>query len=850
MLRGELWTTLGKLKEAHECYEAATAVAIEPPGLGVESWADAFITQHASLHAQGKNNDALAGLVPLLERKDLSPDKLALLHRALGNTYRSAANWHKAEHHLSLAVEMAKSHGDQARETEWTAELGRVYRSSGLLQKALTLQKVAYEAAIERGNVAQLAAVCGYIGFTNYSLQPPNHEEAIRYLGVRLLVAEKVLRDEPGVRWCLNNLGKVYHSMGILHPAVQCFRKSLELVKGTGNLLGEGTALGNLGSVLRDSGRYEEAVKYHEQYLLDADKGTRMDLGGKAIMLRELALDHLLMWDAEKTRGGLEKSRMYLEKSRGCAIQGLLTLSQMRSHLDPTDDQLKLGDHEKNQSRLYSILQYSMCELDQYESALLVSEMGRARALCDLMKSRSRVESDFSTQISNLFAENFKQDLVDMLYARLTSLANQLSTSILIYSVVEEPKFTGQTQQRKWLFIWVVGKGGVIHFERKFISYKEIQLVLEEDYRSIMSRDIGLKKEKKIVDAKTSAGEEVQSIPSPTDTTSKSNVCPSPSSKFVPPISSTTSSPTATQPFHWYDVLIAPIKDHIKDPGAIGAATPRLVIIPHNFLFSVPFSALRDPDGNSLVKDFVISYAPSLSILHHLARKSCSMPSEQGGVPFIVGNPVMPLPDILQLPGAEDEAITVHNILNGELCLNEHATKQKVVSSVARRPVIHLATHALLGDSVAEHLEVVMASKEGSSGDYAVRGAVVLAKSSPTCSGILTSREVQELDLSACEMITLSCCRTACGKVTGDGILGLSRALLVAGPTCLVTTLWPIEDRPTVQFMHAFYTHYKGSRDAASSMRNAMLSLIGEGFSLEHWAAFCVSGVSPGMLQQ
>ena len=848
MLRGDLWTVLGKLKEAHQCYEAASAMATKLPSLGVERWADAVITLQACLHAQGKNNDALAGLVPLLERKDLSQDKLALLHRTLGNAYRSAANWHKAEQHLSSAVEIAKSLGDRARETEWTGELGRVYRSSGLHQKALTLQKLAYKAALNRGNVSQLAATCGYIGFTNYSLQQPDHKEAIKYLGVRLLLAEKVLQDRPGVRWCLNNLGKVYHSMGILQPAVECFRKSLELVKGTGNLLGEGTALGNLGSVLRDSGRYEEAAKYHEQYLLDADKGTRMDLGGKAIMLRELALDHLLMWDVEKAQGNLEKSRKCLEKSRSCAIQGLLTLSRMRSHLAQTDDQLKLGDHEKNQARLYDILQYCLCELGQYESALLVSEMGRARALRDLMKSRSSVESDFSTEISQLFVENFKQDMVDRLCTQLTSLANQLSASILIYSVVEEPKLTSQTRQRRWLFVWVipVGKGGVIHFERKLISCEEIQLILEEDYHSITSRDIGLRKEKKTADAKTGVGDDVQSTLPPS---SSADVSPTLSSNAVHPISSTTSSPTATQPFRWYGILIAPIIHHVRGLGAIGA-TPRLLIIPHNFLFSVPFAALRDPDGNFLVKEFVISYAPSLSILDLLARKSSSMKSEQRSIPFIVGNPVMPLTDIVQLPGAEEEATTVHSILGGELCLNEHATKQKVVSSAAHSPVIHLATHALLGDSVAEHLEVVKANKEGSNGDYAVRGAVVLAKTSSTCSGILTSREVQELDLSDCEMITLSCCRTACGKVTGDGILGLSRALYVAGAMCLVTTLWPIEDKPTVQLMRVFYTHYSSSRDAASSMRNAMLSLISSGYSLEHWAAFCISGVSPGMLQR
>ena len=110
MLRGDLWTAFGKLIEAQKCYEAATAMAAEPSMLGMESWAVALIIRQTCLHAQGKNDDALAGLVSL--QKEISPDTLALLYRTLGNIYRSAANWHKAEEHLSMAVEMAKSHGD------------------------------------------------------------------------------------------------------------------------------------------------------------------------------------------------------------------------------------------------------------------------------------------------------------------------------------------------------------------------------------------------------------------------------------------------------------------------------------------------------------------------------------------------------------------------------------------------------------------------------------------------------------------------------------------------------------------------------------------------------------------
>ena len=222
----------------------------------------------------------------------LSPLWHFLIKRTIGNTYRSAANYHFGSQFLSEAVQMAEEIKDINRAKEWKGELGRVSRSVGLYKQALELQTEAYEAALARGDVA---SACGYFGFTHYSLAKPNHIEAIKYLGTRLYLCEKKLMDPEGVRWCLNNIGKVYLSMGNTQSAIACFKPALKLAEGTGNLLSEGTAIGNLGSALREAGRYEEAVKCHKEYLNNT--GKRLDPGGEAIMLYELAVGHIYMGD-------------------------------------------------------------------------------------------------------------------------------------------------------------------------------------------------------------------------------------------------------------------------------------------------------------------------------------------------------------------------------------------------------------------------------------------------------------------------------------------------------------------------------------------------------------------------
>ena len=53
--------------------------------------------------------------------------------------------------------------------------------------------------------------------------------------------------------------------------------------------------------------------------------------------------------------------------------------------------------------------------------------------------------------------------------------------------------------------------------------------------------------------------------------------------------------------------------------------------------------------------------------------------------------------------------------------------------------------------------------------------------------------------------MVLSACDTADGKPTGDGVLGLSSAFLVAGVPSVVVAQWSIPDAPTALLMHAFY---------------------------------------------
>jgi len=108
----------------------------------------------------------------------------------------------------------------------------------------------------------------------------------------------------------------------------------------------------------------------------------------------------------------------------------------------------------------------------------------------------------------------------------------------------------------------------------------------------------------------------------------------------------------------------------------------------------------------------------------------------------------------------------------------------------------------------------------------------------------LTARRVGALRLNA-DLITLSACQTGMGYLSGDGIIGLSRAFLAVGARSVVVSQWSVSDTATLAFMKSFYGLYiSGAEDKAHSLQHAMTKIRSTpGF--EHpkfWAPFVLIG--------
>jgi len=272
-----------------------------------------------------------------------------------------------------------------------------------------------------------------------------------------------------------------------------------------------------------------------------------------------------------------------------------------------------------------------------------------------------------------------------------------------------------------------------------------------------------------------------------------------------------------------YQLLIEPIAEFLpSNPNS------RVIFIGQDYLFLLPFPALQSPTGQYLIEKHTLSTAPAIQVLdltHQQRQRLAARYAEplQGKNVLIVGNPAMPL-ELPPLPGAEQEALAIAKLFNTKAIIGDKATKTSIMQQLPKARLIHLATHGLLDDI----------QKLG------IPGAIALAPSQ-TDDGFLTSGEILNLRLNA-ELVVLSACHTGQGEITGDGVIGLSRSLIVAGVPSTIVSLWAVPDTPTALLMTDFYRHLQQNPDKAQALRSAMLTTMKQYPEPINWAAFTLLG--------
>lgn len=87
--------------------------------------------------------------------------------------------------------------------------------------------------------------------------------------------------------------------------------------------------------------------------------------------------------------------------------------------------------------------------------------------------------------------------------------------------------------------------------------------------------------------------------------------------------------------------------------------------------------------------------------------------------------------------------------------------------------------------------------------------------------GMLTAREISELDLQGLDMVVLSACQTGLGDLKSDGVFGLQRGFKKSGANTILMSLWKVNDYATQLLMVEFYRNYFSGISKIQSLENA-----------------------------
>lgn len=574
--------------------------------------------------------------------------------------------------------------------------------------------------------------------------------------------------------------------------------------------------------------RYADAIPIYESALQSyKEVGDRL---GECHALRGLGLTFLILEQAGKAKnyyeqaGALADTIGNIESQWDCATglgKSCLKLNDNTSARQHLEKAVALADKERRQFSRDSFKTKALslredCFLDlidllnqdqKYDQSLEVAEKGRARAFLDMLEGRresSAVGSPIARVSANLIenesappggAETQKQ-IAQVAYApniqavggetgfRAVSVVPKTPTVLEASAISSVNARAPNISEIKSL----VQKNGSCVIEYVLMPKKVVIWVISPDGNTITSRvkNIDIMQLKDLIKL---AHQSITTSPKDTQDMHKLNEQREQSLRKL------------------HSILIEPVADLLPTN-----ADQELTIVPYGPLFMVPFAALQSPDGKFLVEKYTLNFLPAIAVLRATQEIAGEVAKSPNSL-LAFGNPITEANKFLgKLPYAEKEVKKVATFFDPtvtRLEVGEAATKAKFRELATKYSYIHLATHGLVDEM------------------HPMDSSVVLAPQGKD-DGLLSVKDILELPALKTKLIVLSACQTGRGQITGDGVIGLSRAFIIAGTPSILVSQWNVDDVMTEYQMGLLYSEMikQADNNKARSLRNAQLKTI------------------------
>lgn len=833
--------------------QTRAALLANEPGIKAADLLQPVVRVANRLFVESEYERALAAYGLVRELSTLAGNRrglaLALMGEGLVHNARDESDLALASYAESMAA--AESAKDSATVARALNNIGNVHYKRGDFAAALAGYQRSLELQRAAGNDQTVAQALNNIGSVHYEQR--DYEQARDYFERSLRLAEKA-GDTRGAANTLNNLGDVAREAGDYPEALDYYGRALAASESINFKLGVARTLNNIGGgvylyqsqarqalePLRRSLALYESIgeKYglsiatyntgRAHYLL-GERESALDYAARAVALGHESGNLKAVAQAQTLTGDVLAAANRRAEARRAYEDAITTTEQMRA--EAVGGEAQRQRFFENKTAPYEAMVRLLAAGGEAAEAFAYAERAKARVLLDVLRGgRGDVTKSMSereradevrlrgevTRLNQQVAREGAQTRPDA--ARLTTLRSQLGQARLAYEAFRTALYAAHPALRRQ-------RGEARPLDAALASAllpdahsAALEYAVTDDatYLFVLTRDGGGKPSLKVYAIQVKREEVYERAEAFRQLLAGRGL------GFREAAS------------RLYDLLLKPAARDLEGKTS-------LVVVPDTGLWNLPFQALVNSSGRYVVEDFAVSYASSLSVLgatRELRRRPTGVGARQllafgnpSNVPATGASETSPS----SLPEAEREVKTLGRLYGGprsKVFSGGEATESRVKAEAPRSSVIHLASHGVLDAANPLYSHVVLAGGGGED-------------------GMLEAWELMQMDLHA-DLFVLSACETARGRVgAGEGVIGMSWALFIAGVPTVVVSNWQVSSASTTELMLDFHRQLTAPRARvrtanakAEALRQASLALL-KSPDYRHpfyWAGFSLIG--------
>jgi CHAT domain-containing protein len=746
----------------------------------------------------------------------------------IGTYYWNLNNYSLALNYYERAFEIARKEKDKSGEGICLTNIGIIYKQLGNYDRALEYFTKVLKIDTDLENWDYISMDLNDIGTTYRakgvtSGNKKDLNKAIDYYQKCLSLIKKGVDKQIEV-YVLNNMSNVYTDLKRYSDALKFFELGYKKAKEIQDIEAMGMILTNMGIVYYNQENYEESTKYYQEAI-------NLSIGKDQIL-----------WEAymESARA-YEKQKDY-KKALEFYKKSIKTTEDIRSTIDLEELKAKFLGTDKRIDAYHYIInllanpsEFHPTEENKLE-AFNYLEKAKARAFLDSLEL-SKV--DLSEGVDPELLNREKEIMKDISQVHTKLQAAEPSPEAKKALKEDLKKFENELETLKREMRRKSPAYADIQYP-EIIKLKEVQEKLLDGKTAFFEYCIG--KEHSFAFAITKKDLKIFPLPK------RENL----QAQIVDYLKAVNDKDNHNfQPgYNLFTMLVLPGLDkNIKN----------IIFIPDDILHFFPFETLiTHSDSNEwLIKNYNISYAPSISSLREIIQRKKSNGEKPRKDILAFGDPYFGKLETeengnnifqdffssnvysagalnfyrLKYSGIEIDKISLlFKKSKIKVFRRKNASEEQLKKpglNLEDYKIIHFATHSIIDNKIPARSSIVLSLDEDQTED-----------------GFLQMREIYNLKLNS-DLVTLSSCQTGLGElIRGEGIEGINRAFFYAGTSSVLMSLWAVHDQASYQLMERFYYHLRSSESIKNALRKAKLEMINSGV-LSHpyyWAGFIASG--------